>query len=36
MYSAYDWMIDCFVFGMCAGAFLAFPYLPGCSSAHWD
>lgn len=36
MYSAADWMIDGFVFGLLFGAFLAFPYLPGCSSAKWD
>lgn len=36
MYTAYDWLVDCAVFGFCFGLFIAFPYLPGCSSAKWD
>lgn len=36
MYSAADWLIDGFVFGLCFAVFLTFPYLPGCSSAKWD
>lgn len=36
MYNAYDWLVDCFVCGFVIGLYIAFPYLPGCSSAKWN